>query len=113
MIKIEANRQPVPPMTQKAARGGDAKWKLSHLPPQTDDSFKDLLVPLAREMAGNLGPWEALPVTGVQNLVDRVYGTDQYVVSEDNVWFGLVRLNQNSSSLNAAHFFILLSSLIA
>jgi hypothetical protein len=100
-------------MTQKAARGGDAKWKLSHLPAQTDDSFKDLLVPLAREMAGNLGPWEALPVTEVQNLVDRVYGADQYVVAEDNVWFGLVRPNHCSSSVNTTHFFILLSSLIA
>ena len=90
MIKIETNHQPAPIRTQKAAQGGDAKWKLSHLPAQTDDLFKDLLVPLACEMAGNLGPWEALPVTGVQRLVDRVYGPDQYVVAEDNVWFGLV-----------------------
>ena len=104
MIKVEANCQPVPLMTQKAARGSDTKWKLSHLPAQMDGLFKDLLMPLARDMAGNLGPWEALPMTAVQNLVDRVYGIDQYVVAEDNVWFGLVHLNQCSSSVNATHF---------
>jgi hypothetical protein len=90
MIKIEMNHQPAPIWMQKAAQGGNAKWKLSHLPAQTDDLFKDTLMPLARKMAGNLGPWEALPVMGVQRLVDHVYGPDQYVIAEDNVWFSLV-----------------------
>ncbi|KAF8237733.1 hypothetical protein L208DRAFT_1245216 [Tricholoma matsutake] len=86
MIKIEANCQLAPIRTQKAAHGSDAKWKFNHLPAQTDDLFKDLLVPLARKMADNLGPWEVLPMMEVQKLVDRVYGPDQYVVAEDNVW---------------------------
>jgi hypothetical protein len=82
------------PMTQKAAWRGNAKWKLCHLPLQTDESFKNLLVPLAHQKVGTLGPWEVLSVAEVQNLVDHVYGVNKCNIVGDNVWFGLVHLSE-------------------
>jgi hypothetical protein len=63
-------------------------------------------VPLTHQKVGTLGPWEALSVAEVQNLVDHVYEADKYIVAEDNVWFGLVHLSETKwfydcySSLN-------------
>lgn len=92
MIKIENNHQhSALPMTQKDARGGDKKWQLKHLPAGTADIFTKDVVPHAREKAGTLNPWNTLSVRQIQDLVDEVYGNGQYVVTEDNVWFGLVR----------------------
>ena len=90
MIKIEAKHVPAPPMTQKQAQGGDKKWKLSHLPVRTADLFRNQLVPLAREKAGTVGPWEAPSVSDLQIIVDHVYGPGVHTVVEDNVWLGLV-----------------------
>jgi hypothetical protein len=78
-------------MTQKEARGGDKKWKLTHLPPRTQEMFSEQLVPYARSKAGTLGPWEPLSVKDIQELVNDTFGEGVYTVTEDNVWFGLVR----------------------
>jgi hypothetical protein len=91
MVKIEPNRQPISVKTQKATRGGDSKWKISHLPEGTADLFGNELIALAREKLGTLEAWAVLSVADTQVLVDRVYGEGKYVVSEDNVWYRLVR----------------------
>lgn len=90
MFKIEPNHQLTSVKTQKAARGGDMKWKVSHLPKGTADLFGSELVPHAREKAGTLDPWAVLSVADTQILVNCVYGEGSYIVLEDNVWYCLV-----------------------
>ncbi|KAF8227160.1 hypothetical protein L208DRAFT_1298057 [Tricholoma matsutake] len=90
MVKIEPNHQPISVKTQKAARGGDTKWKIGHLPGGTADLFGSELIALAREKLGTLDAWAVLSVADTQDIVDRVYGEGKYVVSEDNVWYRLL-----------------------
>ncbi|KAJ6583692.1 hypothetical protein B0H10DRAFT_2234784 [Mycena sp. CBHHK59/15] len=111
-------------LTGKAARGGDAKWQLKHLPEGTAAKFTDELVPLARELAGARiltsplnkqphtskdtppparSPWDALTVKQIQGLVDKVYSAGKYTVKNRDVWVGLVgyRLSDWYSGLGA------------
>ncbi|KAF8219358.1 hypothetical protein L208DRAFT_1341202 [Tricholoma matsutake] len=90
MVKIEPNHQPISVKTQKAARSGDTKWKIGHLPEGTADLFGSELITLAREKLGTLDAWAVLSVADTQDLVDRIYGEGKYVVSEDNVWYRLL-----------------------
>jgi hypothetical protein len=90
MVKIEPNHQPILVKTQKAACGGDTKWKNSHLPKGTADHFGNELITLAREKLGTLDAWAILSIADTQVLVDHVYGEGKYVVSEDNIWYWLV-----------------------
>ena len=92
MINIQASHSNIiSPKTQREARGGDKKWKLTHLPRGTQDLFTDHLVPYTRERAGCLGPWEPVTMPILQHLVDEVYGPGVHVVKEGDVWSGLVR----------------------
>ncbi|KAJ6621813.1 hypothetical protein B0H10DRAFT_1945080 [Mycena sp. CBHHK59/15] len=79
-------------LTGKAARGGDAKWTLKHLPPDTAEKFTNEVVPLAREQAGvgALSPWGGLTVAQIQVIVDKVYGTGVHIVGPKDVWVGLI-----------------------
>ena len=77
-------------MTKKEARGGDARWKLGHLPAGTDKKFTELVVPAAKIMAGTLPPWVGLDYNQVQTVVDSVFGKGEIVVSDGDVWCGLV-----------------------
>ena len=77
-------------MTKKQARGGDARWKLGHLPPGTDKKFTNLVVPLAKLKAGTLAPWAGLNHEQVQTIVDIVFGEGKFVVADGDVWCGLV-----------------------
>ena len=77
-------------MTKKEARGGDARWKLGHLPPGTDKKFTELVVPLAKIMAGTLPPWAGLDYNQVQTVVDSVFGDGEIVVTDGDAWCGLV-----------------------
>ncbi|KAJ6598059.1 hypothetical protein B0H10DRAFT_1959477 [Mycena sp. CBHHK59/15] len=79
-------------LTGKAARGGDAKWTLKHLPPDTAEKFTNDVVPLAREQAGvgALSPWGGLTVAQIQVIVDKVYGTGVHIVGPKDVWVGLI-----------------------
>ncbi|KAJ6517195.1 hypothetical protein C8R47DRAFT_1254521 [Mycena vitilis] len=77
-------------LTGRAARGGNAKWTLKHLPAGTADQFTSEVVPLACEQAGALGPWRGLTVKQIQGVVDRVFGVDVYKVAPHDVWVGLI-----------------------
>ena len=77
-------------MTKKEARGGDARWKLGHLPARTDKKFTELVVPAAKIMAGTLPPWVGLDYNQVQTVVDSVFGEGEIVVTDGDVWCGLV-----------------------
>lgn len=77
-------------MSKKDTRGGDEKWKLSHLPQGTGDNFTKYVVPLARRKAGMLLPWADLSVPQIQTIVDEVFEVDEHIVQEDDVWTGLV-----------------------
>ncbi|KAJ7930654.1 hypothetical protein B0H13DRAFT_1858467 [Mycena leptocephala] len=86
--------KPIAPkkVTGKAARGGDSKWTLKHLPDNTADKFTYDVVPLAREQvgAGTLSPWSGLTVAQIQVIIDKVYGADKYTVVPGDVWCGLI-----------------------
>ena len=77
-------------MTKKEAQGGDAQWKLGHLPTGTDRKFTELVVPLAKITAGTLAPWAGLDHNQVQIVVDIVFGNGKIVVTDGNVWCGLI-----------------------
>jgi hypothetical protein len=78
--------------TLKEAHGGSNKWALKHLPTGTADCFTNDVVPLARQKAGTLDPWDNLSIQQVQDILDKVYGAKSYKVVEDGIWFGLVRV---------------------
>lgn len=82
-------------MTKKQARGGDARWKLGHLPPGTNKKFTDSVVPLAKLKAGTLAPWAGLNHEQVQKIVDDVFGQGKFVVEDGDVWCGLVSFFNN------------------
>ncbi|KAG6821710.1 hypothetical protein H0H92_001280, partial [Tricholoma furcatifolium] len=78
------------PRTQKEIRGGEKKWNLKHLPSvELRDKFSDIAVALAKQKAGTLKPWAGLSVRDVQEIIDTVFGEDEYVVSSGDVWTGL------------------------
>ena len=71
------------PRTQREACGGSGqKWKLEHLPKGTSKAFTNQLVPLAKSLAGSLSPWEGLSKEQVQELVDKIYGSNQYTIQD-------------------------------
>jgi hypothetical protein len=94
MVKIEPN--PVilnqHKSTLKAARNGDKKWKLCHLPGDNGVQrlFTDEVAPQVCKKAGTLPPWDNPSVVDIQVVVDNVFGKGTYIISEDNVWYGLV-----------------------
>lgn len=73
------------PATRKAQRNDATKWTL------TSDEFTDEVVPLARELAGTLAPWEGLTVKHIQDIVDKVYPEAEHEVTPESAWVGLVR----------------------
>ncbi|KAJ7099635.1 hypothetical protein C8R43DRAFT_1141446 [Mycena crocata] len=87
------------PRTKKEQRGNSAKWTLDHLPRGTAHDFTNHVVPLARELAGTLGPWATLTVLQLQGIVNivykqglvngKIYPTVHKVI-EDGVWYGLI-----------------------
>ncbi|CAK5272540.1 unnamed protein product [Mycena citricolor] len=83
------------PETKKAVRGGTAKWTLRNLPEGTDEEFTNEVVPLAREKAGTLPPWEGLTEKQLQEIVDKVYGKGQYTVAKNGPWAGLIAYRLN------------------
>ena len=90
IIKISSITTPTQTMTKKEARGGDARWKLGHLPTGTDKKFTESVVPLAKIMAGTLPPWVGLDYQQVQTIVDSVFGEGEHIVTDSDVWCGLV-----------------------
>lgn len=77
--------------TKKGARNGDLKWRLGHLPPGTDTTFTNDLVPLAKAKAGEqVHAWSELGFQQIQTLVDEVYGPGSYIIEANDVWCGLV-----------------------
>ena len=80
------------PVTKKALHGGSNKWTLNHLPePHTiQKTFTQVLVPLAKAMAGMMVPWSELSIVHVQSLIDKAFGENLHVVQRDDVWCGLV-----------------------
>ncbi|KAG6898429.1 hypothetical protein C0992_004140 [Termitomyces sp. T32_za158] len=76
--------------TKTELRGGKKKWTHNHLPPNTDDKFKNDVLPLVKEKVGTLAPWSNLPSTELQNIVDRVYGINVYDIDDNPAWAGLV-----------------------
>lgn len=89
-VKVEMNAVAVRPKTLKEARGGHDKWVLGHLPQGTGITFTKEVIPLARKKAGCLDPWDNLTVQHVQEIVDKVFGSGKYEVTEDDAWYGLV-----------------------
>ncbi|KAK2461359.1 hypothetical protein APHAL10511_006621 [Amanita phalloides] len=89
-IKIEDN--PLAMHKLKDICNGDDKWKLSHLglDTQVQSLFMDGIASLAHMKAGSLDPLSNLDVHTVQAIVDRVYSTGKYEVTEDGPWLGLV-----------------------
>ncbi|KAJ7449363.1 hypothetical protein B0H11DRAFT_2332351 [Mycena galericulata] len=81
---------PPKPLTRKEIRGGSAKWTLKHLPAGTSDEFTSEVVPLTRELAGSLAPWDGLTVKQIQDIVDKVYGVGKHEVAAESAWVGLV-----------------------
>ena len=77
-------------MTKKQAQGGDAQWKLGHLPPGTEKIFTDSVVPLTKLKAGTLTPWAGLDHEQVQEIVDIVFDQGKFLVTDGDVWCGLV-----------------------
>ena len=84
-----------PRMQREACSGSGKKWKLKHLPKGSSDVFTKQLVPLAKSLARSLSPWEGLSREQVQKLVDKIYGSGEYMVQEAPVdpWGPLVSLN--------------------
>ncbi|KAJ7823137.1 hypothetical protein B0H14DRAFT_3470230 [Mycena olivaceomarginata] len=78
------------PPTRRDLRGGAAKWKVVHLPPGTSTEFADEVVPLIHELVGTLKPWEKPVLSSIQDIVDRVFGKDKYLVTSESAWAGLV-----------------------
>ena len=76
------------PMTKKQAQGGDAQWKLGHLPPGTDKIFTDSVVPLAKLKDGTLTPWAGLDHEQVQEIVDIIFDQGKFLVMDGNVGVG-------------------------
>ncbi|KAK2465808.1 hypothetical protein APHAL10511_002352 [Amanita phalloides] len=83
---------------------GDDKWKLSHLglDAQVQSLFTDGVAPLAHMKAGSLDPWSNLDIHTVQAIVNCVYGTGKYEVTEDGPWLGLVTQQLQSWQNNIA-----------
>ncbi|KAJ6522565.1 hypothetical protein B0H19DRAFT_1277263 [Mycena capillaripes] len=84
--------QPIAPRVPscKELCGGSDKWTLQHLPPGTAAEFTDEVIPLARELAGNLQPWAGLTVKQIQALIDKVYGEDVHTMTAESAWVGLI-----------------------
>ncbi|KAF8811831.1 hypothetical protein BYT27DRAFT_7088633 [Phlegmacium glaucopus] len=100
MIKISAATSAPGPVTKKALRGGANKWNLNHLPgPErqvVQKTFTQVVVPLAKAMAGTMVPWSELSVVHVQSLIDKAFGENLHVVQRDDVWCGLISYRLNS-----------------
>ena len=117
MIKISTTTSATGPVTKKALRGGANKWNLNHLPgpePQVvQKTFTQVLVPLAKAMAGTMVPWSELSVVHVQSLVDKAFGENVHTVERDDVWCGLVGLSihhfENSDPLKIPPRFLIVS----
>ncbi|KAG6825470.1 hypothetical protein H0H92_003616 [Tricholoma furcatifolium] len=85
------------PRTQKEIRGGEKKWNLKHLPSvELRDKFSDIAIALAKQKAGTLKPWAGLSVREVQDIIDTVFGKNEYVVSSGDVWTGLCAYRLNN-----------------
>ena len=85
IIKISSMTTSAQPMTKKEAQGGNAQWKLGHLPTGTDKKFIELVVPLTKITAGTLAPWVGLDHNQVQMVVDIVFGNEKIVVTDGDV----------------------------
>ncbi|KAG6838529.1 hypothetical protein C0991_010893, partial [Blastosporella zonata] len=94
MIKVRRSPQRVP-TTRKEARGGAKKWTLSHLPNGTIKLFQDAVVPFACIKAGTKAPWAGLTTGDVQAIMDKVFGEDEHLVTENDVWCGLISYRLN------------------
>ncbi|KAF8217306.1 hypothetical protein K438DRAFT_1748385 [Mycena galopus ATCC 62051] len=81
---------PVKHTTKKQLRGNQDKSKDSDIPSEALLKFKTDVIPLSRELAGTLEPWLSLTVAQVQAIVDRVFGSDKYLVEKNGPWFELV-----------------------
>ena len=91
MIKITELSKPHHEPTKKELCNGANKWKLSHLPADTDcDAFTKYITPLAKIKAGTLDPWEGLSTAQVQEIVDNIYGPGHFSVDNNDVWCGVV-----------------------
>ncbi|KAK0439938.1 uncharacterized protein EV420DRAFT_1582957 [Desarmillaria tabescens] len=73
----------------KQARGGDKRWKASHLPEGAQIKFADVFTRRLREFTGTLEPWANPTIAEIQGLVDEVYGTKKFEVKQNDVWMGL------------------------
>ena len=96
MINISAITSAIGPVTKKALHGGANKWNLNHLSgPElqiVQKTFTQVLVLLAKAMAGTMVPWSELSLIHVQSLVDKAFGENMYIIEWDDVWCGLVGL---------------------
>ena len=80
--------------TKKEAQNGDLKWCLAHLPPGTDSTFTNHVVPLSKVKAGEqVHAWSELGVQQIQEVIDKVFGRGSHTVESNNVWCGLVSEN--------------------
>jgi len=97
-------------VTKKQARGGDARWKIRHLPSGTDKKFTDSVVPLAKLKAATLAPWAGLNHKQVQEIMDIVFDQGKFVVTDGDAWCGLVSFLISYKLLSHAYHHVDLSS---
>lgn len=96
-VKIEPNTTAEPSKsTLKSFRNGAENWLLEHLPAGTSRTYTNDLIPRARKAIGSTteDPWDPLPTSELQVIVNEVFGSGKYNVEMDPSWFGLVCYSQ-------------------
>ncbi|KAF8326274.1 hypothetical protein F5887DRAFT_51796 [Amanita rubescens] len=87
-VKIEANTaQPSKSMLKSLSNGAE-NWLLEHLGRYTNE-----VVPRACKAIGSTtdDPWDSLPLSNLQAVVDEVFGKGTYNVETEPAWFGLTK----------------------
>jgi|SRR6266550_2296157 len=92
-VKIEANTAQPSKSTLKSLRNGAENWLLEHLPAGMGGRYTNEVIPRARKAIGSTtdDPWDPLPLSNLQAVVDEVFGKGTYNVETEPAWFGLVR----------------------
>ncbi|KAF8340843.1 hypothetical protein F5887DRAFT_1076968 [Amanita rubescens] len=90
-VKIEPNTTVEPgKSTLKSFRNGAENWLLEHLPAGTSGRYTNDLVPRTRKAIGSTmeDPWDPLPASELQVIVNEVFGKGKYDVETDpSFWF--------------------------
>ncbi|OCH89899.1 hypothetical protein OBBRIDRAFT_804336 [Obba rivulosa] len=74
-------------------KNGRVRWTTAHIPEDQREEFTKSFIPLARELAGTRGPWDALTAPNVQITEKDVFHTlANYRVSDWRSMFGSIAL---------------------